>query len=149
MVFTSDMPAFRWAMASGSYCWPVGKDVSTEAMPVEDILQEIGWFPGEEGTGKLYNLFRKFNKRYGDFYDGDYFVQEKHYSMPRDSEKMMEDLAALSLTHKIVAVDHKDYGIGLLLMESEDGTTNIDASVIEAMVGAFGKKAKRRRRVGK
>jgi hypothetical protein len=127
--------------------------VPTEAMPVGDIIKEVGLYQGGSGVVRIYNLFQKFNRHPGDFYDGDYYAQDRIYSIPRNREDLIDDLAALSLSHKVVGVEHRECGIGLLVMESTDGTTNIDADVIDAVVGsfkrksgAFKKKAKRRKR---
>ena len=62
-----------------------------------------------------------------------YGVQTMNFSTIdlEDREKFMEFMAGLSLTHKLMFVDN----IGsVFVTESNDGQTNIDADLIDAMV---------------
>ena len=140
MVFTPEMCSCRWSIGNNV----IGKDgrvstveVPTNAMKHKSMLDEFNLYTGGTGVVKIYNLFRFFNNRHGDFHDGDYFAQNKMYAMPEKSEDLMNDLAELSLTHNIVAVEQREYGIGIVVMASTDGTTNIDANVIESVASAF------------
>lgn len=150
MVFTPDMCACRWSVGDRvvAHDGQTAYDgVPTEALPVGDIIKEVGLYQGDgSGVVRIYNLFQKFNRHPGDFYDGDYYAQDRIYSMPRNREDLIDDLAALSLSHKVVGIEHRECGIGLLVMESTDGTTNIDADVIEAVVGSFKRKSGARKK---
>lgn len=150
MVFTPDMPASRWSIGDAV----IGHDghvssakIRTRPMNPKDIVECVGQMsPRPEGVMRIYNIYQNFNKRPGDFLDGDYFAQSKTYVMSRDYEQMVDDMAELSLTHKVIDVEINEHGLGLLTMESTDGTTNIDANVVEAVMGAFKRKRKKRRR---
>jgi hypothetical protein len=117
-------------------------------MNPKDIVDCVAQMrPRPEGVMRIYNIYQNFNKRPGDFLDGDYFAQSKTYVMSRDYEQMVDDIAELSLTHQVIDVEVNEHGLGLLTMESTDGTTNIDANVVEAVMGAFKRKRKRRKKV--
>lgn len=151
MVFTPDMCASRWSIGNAV----IGHDghvsnvkIRTQPMNPRDIVDRVGRMrPRPEGVMRIYNIYRNYNKRPGDFLDGDYFAQSKTYVMSRDYEQMVDDIAELSLTHKVIDVEINEHGLGLLTMESTDGTTNIDANVVEAVMGAFKRKRKRRKKV--
>ena len=150
MVFTPDMCASRWSIGNAV----IGHDghvsnvkIRTQPMNPSDIVDCVAQMrPHPEGMMRIYNIYQNFNKRPGDFLDGDYFAQSKTYVMSRDYEQMVDDMAELSLTHKVIDVEVNEHGLGLLTMESTDGTTNIDANVVEAVMGAFKRKRKRRRK---
>lgn len=149
MVFTPDMCACRWSVGGnviGTDGRITGKEVPTQTVKTKDIVEEVGLYRGGSGTVRIYNIFQSFNRHPGDFHDGDYYAQNRIYSMPDLYEDLMDDLAHLSLTHKITRVEHWDYGIDLVVMESTDGTTNIDADVIDAVVRAFKRKSGARRK---
>lgn len=62
---------------------------------------------------------------------GQYLVFNTAYDLPCDSEALMQRMFDLSLTHNIVSVLE---GIGwIYVMESKDGTTNIDSEVMAAL----------------
>ena len=62
---------------------------------------------------------------------GQYLVFNTAYDIPYDSEALMQRMFDLSLTHNIVSVLE---GIGwIYVMESKDGTTNIDSDVMAAL----------------
>lgn len=151
MVFTPDMCASRWSIGNAV----IGHDghvsnvkIRTQPMNPRDIVDCVAQMrPRPEGVMRIYNIYQNFNKRPGDFLDGDYFAQSKTYVMSRDYEQMVDDIAELSLTHKVIDVEINEHGLGLLTMESTDGTTNIDANVVEAVMGAFKCKRKRRKKV--
>ena len=151
MVFTPDMCASRWSIGNAV----IGHDghvsnvkIRTQPMNPRDIVDCVAQMrPRPEGVLRIYNIYQNFNKRPGDFLDGDYFAQSKTYVMSRDYEQMVDDIAELSLTHKVIDVEVNEHGLGLLTMESTDGTTNIDANVVEAVMGAFKRKRKRRKKV--
>lgn len=151
MVFTPDMCASRWSIGNAV----IGHDghvsnakIRTQPMNPKDIVDRVAQMrPRPEGVMRIYNIYQNFNKRPGDFLDGDYFAQSKTYVMSRDYEQMVDDMAELSLTHKVIDVEINEHGLGLLTMESTDGTTNIDANVVEAVMGAFKRKRKRRKKV--
>ena len=151
MVFTPDMCASRWSIGNAV----IGHDghvsnvkIRTQPMNPVDIVDCVAQMrPRPEGVMRIYNIYQNFNKRPGDFLDGDYFAQSKTYVMPRDYEQMVDDIAELSLTHKVIDVEINEYGLGLLTMESTDGTTNIDANVVEVVMGAFKRKRNRRKKV--
>lgn len=150
MVFTPDMCASRWSIGNdviGHDGYVSNVKARTQPMNPKDIVDRVGQMrPHPEGVMRIYNIYQNFNKRHGDFLDGDYFAQSKTYVMPRDYDQMVDDMAELSLTHKVIDVEVNEHGLGLLTMESTDGTTNIDANVVEAVMGAFKRKRKRRRR---
>lgn len=142
MVFTPDMCASRWSIGNdiiGHDGHATKAEVNTEAMDPKEIATQIGFYLGHRGVVMIYNIYRNYNKRPGDFLDGDYFAQSKSYAMPDDCEELVDDLADLSLTHKIIDIDHSEHGIGLLLTESENRTTNINAEVIAAVVDVASK----------
>ncbi len=62
---------------------------------------------------------------------GQYLVFNTAYDIPYDSEALMQRMFDLSLTHKIVSV-LEDIG-WIYVMESKDGTTNIDSEVMAAL----------------
>ena len=64
----------------------------------------------------------------------DWFCQERLYIMPNKMDRLISDLAELSLTHTIVGINIPGMGIEVAVVESEDHTSNIDAEVMEAIV---------------
>lgn len=54
------------------------------------------------------------------------------YYLPKDLENLCADLFDLSLTYKLVAVD-AEY-LEIVVEESKDGSTNIDETVMKAMM---------------
>lgn len=151
MVFTPDMCASRWSIGNdviGHDGYVSNVKICTQPMNPKDIVDCVAQMrPRPEGVMRIYNIYQNFNKRLGDFLDGDYFAQSKTYVMPRDYDQMVDDMAELSLTHKVIDVEVNEHGLGLLIMESTDGTTNIDANVVEVVMGAFKRKRKRRKKV--
>ena len=71
-----------------------------------------------------------------------------NYRLPEEFEELCADLFDLSLAYKLVAVD-AEY-LEIVVEESKDGSTNIDETVMEAMMDIQKKVAKqlqRKRRV--
>lgn len=64
----------------------------------------------------------------------DWFADSNLYIMPNKMDRLISDLAELSLTHTIVGVNIPGMGVEAALVESEDHTSNIDAEVMEAIV---------------
>ena len=62
------------------------------------------------------------------------------YRMPNGLDELCGDLFSLSLTHKLVAIDAKY--LEVIVEESTNGETNIDETVMEAMVEIQKKVAK-------
>ena len=56
----------------------------------------------------------------------------EQYHLPRDLEELCSDLFDLSLTYKLIAVD-AEY-LDIVVERSKDGQTNIDESVMKAMM---------------
>ena len=55
-----------------------------------------------------------------------------NYHLPEELEELCADLFDLSLAYKLVAVDAKY--LEIVVEESKDGSTNIDETVMEAMM---------------
>ena len=66
------------------------------------------------------------------------------YRMPDGLDELCADLFSLSLTHKLVAVDVKY--LEMVVEESKDGSTNIDETVMEAIMDIQKKVAKQLQR---
>lgn len=62
------------------------------------------------------------------------------YRMPNGLDELCSDLFSLSLTHKLVAIDAKY--LEVIVEESTNGETNIDETVMEAMMEIQKKVAK-------
>lgn len=54
------------------------------------------------------------------------------YQMPNGLDELCADLFSLSMTHKLIAVDAQY--LDMVVEESKDGQTNIDESVMKAMM---------------
>lgn len=65
---------------------------------------------------------------------GQMISQDRHYVLPNMRDKLVVDLGALSLTHKVVGVATPKWGLEIGVVESDDGCTNIDAEFIEAVL---------------
>ena len=59
--------------------------------------------------------------------------RSRAYVFPSDSDEFIQDLADASLTHNIATVVTEWYEYKIYLNESDDGNTNIDADVIDAL----------------
>ena len=76
-----------------------------------------------------------------------YFAEEYGatcvYDMERflDKSEVMAKLMDLSLTHNIVGVDVQPYGLGICVMESKNGKSNIDDMVVGKLVECYGRVA--------
>ena len=66
------------------------------------------------------------------------------YHLPRDLEDLCADLFDLSLAYKLVVVD-TEY-LEIVVEESKDGSTNIDETVMEAMMDSQKKVARQLQR---
>ena len=62
-------------------------------------------------------------------------VISKMYVLPNMNDDLVSDLASLSLTHTIVEVTPSSHHVEVVVAESEDHTTNIDADMIDAILG--------------
>ena len=74
---------------------------------------------------KLYELKRDAS--------GKWLCRDVQYMLPNAQESLVSDMAELSLTHTIVGIVAVKYGVGIALVESRDGTTNIDADFISEL----------------
>lgn len=65
----------------------------------------------------------------------------KHFRiyLPGEGEVFIQDLAALSLEHTILLLKKVAYEYQVYIGKSPTGETNIDAEVLEAFLGAFGR----------
>lgn len=64
---------------------------------------------------------------------GKWLCRSIWYALPNAQESLVSDMAELSLTHTMVGIVTVKYGIGIALVESKDGTTNIDADFISEL----------------
>jgi hypothetical protein len=64
--------------------------------------------------------------------------RSRAYAFPSDADEFIQDLADASLTHNIATVVAGWYEYKIYLTESDDGNTNIDADVIDALSKAIG-----------
>ena len=71
--------------------------------------------------------------------DGKWLSRDIQYMLPNARDSLVSDLSELSLTHTVVGLKTVSYGVCIALVESKDGTTNIDADVIDAIVQRIGK----------
>ena len=71
----------------------------------------------------------------------DWFCQNQLYIMPNKMDRLISDLAELSLTHTIVGINIPGMGVEAALVESKDHTSNIDAEVMEAIVETKSRKS--------
>ena len=62
------------------------------------------------------------------------------YLLPEDGEQIIKDLATLSLGYNIVLLSDRDFTHSIYVGESKDGTTNIDAEVLDKLLLAFKRK---------
>ena len=74
---------------------------------------------------KLYELKRDAS--------GKWLCRDVQYMLPNAQESLVSDMAELSLTHTMVGIIAVKYGVGIALVESRDGTTNIDADFISEL----------------
>jgi hypothetical protein len=65
--------------------------------------------------------------------------RSRAYAFPSDADEFIQDLADASLTHNIATVVAGWYEYKIYLTESDDGNTNIDADVIDALSKAIGR----------
>ena len=70
---------------------------------------------------------------------GKWFARDIQYMLPNVRDSLVSDLSELSLTHTMVGIMAVSYGVCIALVESKDGTTNIDADVIDAIVKRIGR----------
>ena len=84
---------------------------------------------------KVIKIIRCFKPNdYGQMIAGDNRTRAimRHYSLLRQREEFICDMFDISLNHKIVAVAQPE---DIFLEETDGDTTNIDANMIEAIVG--------------
>lgn len=74
---------------------------------------------------KLYELKRDAS--------GKWLCRDVQYMLPNAQESLVSDMAELSLTHTMVGIVAVKYGVGIALVESGDGTSNIDADFISEL----------------
>lgn len=59
------------------------------------------------------------------------------FLIPKDGEELVKFLSDLSLNHYIMCLKDDDYEYKVYVDESRDGTTNIDADVLDSFLDAF------------
>ena len=66
-------------------------------------------------------------------------IQMNNYAMPEEMDELVSDLAELSLTHTVafVGVDELSRDDCIAVVKSEDSSTNMDADVMDALIGKF------------
>ena len=85
-----------------------------------------------DGSGLWLWKVRNFGKP-----DSEWTKQEKIYMFPKDGDKLIQELASLSLGHTIVLLTYQNYDHNIYVGESQDGQTNIDAEVLDELSLAF------------
>ena len=95
----------------------------------DDIIKEIGGW-NLKNNGVIASEFR--------FKKGEWQKWSRAYVFPCDSDEFIQDLAEASLTHTILSVGSDWYECKIYLSESKDGSTNIDADVLDALNKAIG-----------
>ena len=97
----------------------------------KDIVAHLkGW--NLDGSGLLLWNVRNFGKHHSEW-----TKQKRIYLLPNDGDKLIQELASLSLGHTIVLMSYRNYEYDIYVGESQDGTTNIDAEVLDELSLAF------------
>ena len=96
----------------------------------DEILNQISRL---RFTGKQGKILRMKNIRY---VDGRFCKQEVVYFIPDDLDKLVSELIDISLSYAILWIDTNIMGFNeIALAKTAHNTTNIDADVIEAIIG--------------
>ena len=97
-------------------------------MPVEIMMDRISRWSHDKSVLVVYDVQFKDGHPYGirmmgftDYHD-------------RDIDEFVEFMHHMSLTHKVMYVEENGY---VFITESNDGQTNIDADMIDAMLNAY------------
>jgi len=97
-------------------------------MPVEIMMRRMSKWSYDKSVLRVYDIqfknghpfsFRLFG--FTDWHD-------------RDIEEFVEFMHQMSFTHKVMFVEENGY---VFITESNDGQTNIDADLLEAMLNAY------------
>lgn len=113
-------------------------------------FQEVGnircWGPPTESQ-LVVNILKKWNLNDSglvlwhvkdmDKHYSEWTKQQSIYFLPDDGDKLIQDLANLSLGNTIILLKQTDYEFKVYVGASEDGRTNIDADVLEEFTNAF------------
>lgn len=113
-------------------------------------FQEVGnircWGPPNESQ-LIVNILKKWNLnncglvlwhvRNMDKHYSEWTKHQNVYILPGDGDKLIQDLANLSLGNTIILLKQTDYEFKVYVGASEDGRTNIDADVLEEFTNAF------------
>ena len=113
-------------------------------------FQEVGnirnWGPVNESQ-LVVNILKKWNLntcglvlwyvKDMDKHYSEWTKQQNVYVLPKDGDKLIQDLANLSLGNTIILLQKDDYVFRVYVGASEDGRTNIDADVLEEFTNAF------------
>lgn len=103
---------------------------SHNGMPREVMMDIMSQWSRQKTVLKVYDIkFRDGHPhcfRMVGFTDWNYFV--------RDKEDFLEFMFDVSLTHKVMFVDKNGH---IYITKSNDGQTNIDADLIDAMLNAY------------
>ena len=112
--------------------------------------QEVGnirnWGPVNESQ-QIVNILKKWNLNGGsvvlwhvrnmDKHYSEWTKQQSIYFPPDDGDKLIQDLAKLSLVNTIILLKQDDYVFSVYVGASENGGTNIDADVLEEFTNAL------------
>ena len=113
-------------------------------------FQEVGnircWGPPTESQ-LVVNILKKWNLngmgvilwrvKNMDKHPFEWMKQQSIYFLPDDGDRLIQDLANLSLGNTIIYLDKAVYEINVYVGISENGDTNIDADVLEEFTNAF------------
>ena len=131
MVFTKDIPAHVLYSDNSLYHW-----VESYFFPMSRNSIKLQLRNAEESGIKLSNFVWLYNL----FDDGlEIYYQHFIYTLPNQIDKFVSDLSELSLTHNLIGVRINKHGMNLAVIESLDGTSNIDAELIEWIVKEYGR----------
>ena len=127
---------------------PFYHDPEDKGFPL--TFHEVGnirnWGPVNESQ-LVVNILKKWNLNGGsvvlwhvrnmDKHYSEWTKQQSIYFPPDDGDKLIQDLANLSLGNTIILLKQDDYVFSVYVGASENGGTNIDADVLEEFTNAF------------
>lgn len=101
---------------------------SKNGMPVEIMMNRISKWSWQKSVLVVYDIQFKNGHPFGIRQLGftDYHA--------RDMDEFLEFMHQMSFTHKVMYVEENGY---VFITESNDGQTNIDADLIDAMLNAY------------
>lgn len=99
-----------------------------ESQPIVNILKK--W--NLNGVGVVLWHVKDMDKHYSEW-----TKHQNVYILPGDGDKLIQDLAKLSLVNTIILLKQDDYVFSVYVGASENGGTNIDADVLEEFTNAF------------